>query len=477
MLESSFESLDSLISAFRDRGCKQLLVKPLSENQDNEKNQIYLATDTSLMTYFPGTFTFAPQASSSTEKTHSSPGSFRQYLDMRLHWLWPDGSANLAPETKAIFYFQYPELRLSGFIRGCRRAPQSLRREKMDEYGRRVLVLGFHQDDVFGAVVTDYDGIGLIDSLSTLPQYPGVKHSARKGMSTILRWIPNDSTPSTASLEVLKRELCDLAGSWQASRFLREGDQGPTFALNNQGSGWTLEALLGIPRNSRAEADKDGFEFKARPRTGPVTITTTEPDFGYRKEFGLEKFLHDFGRPGTKNDGSFRFTGKLSVLKQNQKSNAIVQVSHWDTENGVPDGSGTPEVAIIHAPSNIVLAGWNMNTLADKWSKKHSGCIYVDYTRFPPKGGLASHYAYGPIAYCGLGTSINLLLASLARGEIFFDPGDRIYANGEKKKRMQWRVDGLARKPSTETLRTLYNDWEEFRISDGIPISSPADLS
>ena len=38
---------------------------------------------------------------------------------LNLYWLNQDGELCIAPQSKLILYEKYPEVRLSGFIRGC----------------------------------------------------------------------------------------------------------------------------------------------------------------------------------------------------------------------------------------------------------------------------------------------------------------------------------------------------------------------
>ena len=69
----SFTSLKQLESAFAMQGCEEILIKPLAQNQDNEKNQIYLGYSNQLFSIFPGKVSFrAP--SSSTDKRGSKLG-------------------------------------------------------------------------------------------------------------------------------------------------------------------------------------------------------------------------------------------------------------------------------------------------------------------------------------------------------------------------------------------------------------------
>ena len=137
-------------------------VKVLSKNQDNEKNQIYLGASDSLLSQFPGEISFLSD-SQSRAKSHSDLGKGKEVLSLNFSWLGLDGASSPAPNAKLIYYFQYPEIRMSGFLNGSPEPPRALRRRFQDEYQWRVLILGISGDEVFGMVITDRDGEGLID--------------------------------------------------------------------------------------------------------------------------------------------------------------------------------------------------------------------------------------------------------------------------------------------------------------------------
>jgi hypothetical protein len=64
----------------------------------------------------------------------------------------------------------------------------------------------------------------------------------------------------------------------------------------------TLEAELGIPKNSDAEPDFLGWEVTQhavsnfdRVEAGTITLMTPEPTGGYYRENGVEAFVRKFG--------------------------------------------------------------------------------------------------------------------------------------------------------------------------------------
>lgn len=460
--DSSFSNVEQLTRAFLAKGCSTLIVKVLAANQDNDKNQVYLGMDDSLLGMLPGKLEYSALPSSSQKKRHSAPGIGIETLHIDFRWLWPDGRDAHAPHAKLIYYFQYPELRFSGFLRGCPRGPSALRRNYQDDYGHRALIMGVNESTVYGTVVTDRDSPALLSYLSSLPHLDAMSHG-------VLRTLSTNPDHSGTNLEQLITELGRCSERWWPAQYLANVEEGPVLAGNQQASGWTLESLLGIPRNSIAGPDKLGFEIKALASHGPLSITTTEPDFGYRKDHTLTEFLTRFGWPGMRNDGSLRFNGRHDTKRVYAKSEAKVFIENWSIDTNGPDGQGEPRVVLLHVPTGEVMAGWSFDVLANKWAKKHSGCIYVEYERFPGgrlHGEHPSHYLYGPWAYCGIGTSINRLIGMLAKGLVYLDPGDRVLADGNAKKRMQWRMSGSQRDPLSEQLSHLYAEWRPVRIGN-----------
>ena len=108
-------NLGQLQSMFAKAGCKKLYAKPLAEN-DNSKNQIYFAGAVETLNVFPSQQIFA-------ENTKRGP-SFKARLNFS--WLLEDGRAAPAPGAQLILYSQYPEVRFSGFLEGCKAAPSQL---------------------------------------------------------------------------------------------------------------------------------------------------------------------------------------------------------------------------------------------------------------------------------------------------------------------------------------------------------------
>lgn len=105
-------SLVDLIRLMKEKGVSRLYSKPLSEN-DNSKNQIYLGTSYEA-------FQILPHGEIVAYSELKRP-NFKARVN--LIWIDENGNCNNAPNAQMILYPKYPEVRLSGFLSGCKNAP------------------------------------------------------------------------------------------------------------------------------------------------------------------------------------------------------------------------------------------------------------------------------------------------------------------------------------------------------------------
>lgn len=451
----SYASLQSLSKSFESLGCSEILIKLLAVNQDNEKNQIYLGYSLELLSILPGRVSFRTP-SESKSKSGSNVGQSIVEHALEFYWIEDGKAPAIAPKAKIIDYFQYPEMRFSGFLSGCENPPDSLRRDSQDGYGRRVLVFGVSDQKVYGTVLTDKSS-NLVDEIISSPNWP--IHAMFKQLKI------TNSIEKVINPDQLLHELRSIGStSLYESQILRILGGATEPFRGTQGAGWTLEALLGIPRNSSGLPDKYGFELKAF-LSSTITLMTPEPDFGYRYEKGLTAFLKKYGWQGTKKDGSQRFNGKHNTLGVYKKSGLKLEIENWDVNANSPTGSGSPNVLLIDPESREIAAGWTFEKLAEKWGKKHAGAMYVKAHKYlqEPRP-LASHYSFGPQVYCGQGTSALLFLKAIGLGAVYLDPGDRVNEQGEEKKRTQWRVSKGRGVNFDSTLAPLYDSMQIFEI-------------
>ena len=162
----------------------------------------------------------------------------------------PNGQLTEAPNAQLILYPQYPEVRFSGFLKGCVAAPSDLMAGRM---AGRILFLGVTSArGVVGFVVGAKSEIA--------GEFRAMNLEPTDGVFTELA-LP--SIPSgTDSRDKLLGELHRInQKGWIDSKQLdSSGVLKPCNA--SQCGGFTLEAELGIPKNSYTEPDFLGWEVK-----------------------------------------------------------------------------------------------------------------------------------------------------------------------------------------------------------------------
>ena len=233
---SEFREVENL---FASKGVRTLYVKKLSNKQDNDKNQIYLGNGkgvNSIINLFPAKLIYG-LPSESKMKRRSAKGAAKIEAHLNFYWLYENGDSYHAPTTKIINYFQYPEARLSGFIKGCKNAPQAIRRTKQSEYGARILMLGIGLNDItYGLLLTELDD-PLVTNFPELTIFESIPILNIHIIGKSQKLIPKDQ---------LLSELREISGDWHPSVILKDKVVGPEAFKGNQGAGYTLEALLDV---------------------------------------------------------------------------------------------------------------------------------------------------------------------------------------------------------------------------------------
>ena len=111
-----FSDIADLMKRFAELGAIRAFCKPLAEN-DNSKQQIYLGGNFDVVQMFP--FENVEATSNGKDSTYKA----------KLNFVWVSSDkTDLAAGAQLILYPQYPEVRLSGFLRGCKHAPNELLR-------------------------------------------------------------------------------------------------------------------------------------------------------------------------------------------------------------------------------------------------------------------------------------------------------------------------------------------------------------
>ena len=422
---TTIAQLRALLAA---QGIRTAYVKKLSARQDNGKNQIYLGGGLDGVTnLFPATL-HARSASESIAKRAASPGQPK--LEARLDFAWLDraGGRYDAPGTRIIDYFQYPEVRMSGFIARCDAPPDALRREKQTQYGQRWLVLGTARDGkVLGLVLTEVE-----DALaSAFPELP------LQGDRGVLHVLVVDSDTDASPAQLLHAEIAAIIkGEWHASRILRAGGTEPFRGA--QGGGYTLEALLGVAANGNKAPDRHGFEIKSF--TGSrISLMTPTPDYGYQGDHTFREFMQRYGRKGQKGDGSLRFTGIHRCGAVSAATRLGMRVAGYSQEEDAFGDAARVGVELFDPGTGTIVAGWSLDKLANCWNAKHANALYIRAERRESEDGFDYRYAGSYVT--GTGTDVWKLLRAIACGLVFYDPADTIYADDRAKVRSQWRIN------------------------------------
>ncbi|WP_161978439.1 MvaI/BcnI family restriction endonuclease [Sphingomonas oligophenolica] len=425
-------NLARLRSLFAGRGVRTLYIKHLSAKQDNEKNQIYLGKGLDgILNLFPATIV-ARSASESVGKRRSAAGKPKLEARLRLAWLGENGETSPAPDARIIDYFQYPEARLSGFIKGCANAPDALRRNHQAQYGRRILVLGTAPDGtVLGRVLTERDDPVVAD-FPDLPVLPAVP---------VLRVLSIAGPAGVAPYDLLLAEITAIAAAgWHPSVILKPGAAGPVPFRGNQGAGYTLEALLGVVANAGKAPDAHGYEIKSF-RGDKISLMTPTPDGGFQGTHTFREFMGRYGRPAVKGDGSMRFTGTHRVGLVSPTTGFGMRVRGYDAAADTFDADAGIAVEMFHPGTGDIVASWSLERLANSWNAKHASAMYVPATeRASPGTPGSSDYRFGPHVLVGEGTDVFRLIRAIHDGVVWYDPADSIYIDNRAKVRPQWRT-------------------------------------
>lgn len=409
-------SLSDIVAALTALGAQQLFVKFLSPN-DNSKNQPYLAKGSlSVLNMFPvGQVVEAKEGKTPTFKA-----------PFPLYWVSPQGTLERAPGSQLIVYPKYPEVRLSGFLRGTTSGPNALMSSRVP--GRIMLL----------AVTLDRRVLGLIlhpDSAAAAELSARSSSLERQG---VLAVVPLSGQGT--SREKLLRLLGNIHRSgWTDS--VRLTGHGLVPCTGTNCGGCTLEALMGIASNSNAGPDFDGWEVKghltrafSRPATGQVTLMTPAPTGGLYKHDPVG-FVGIFGYPDKANPNRTNFSSPHRVDVRNPKTGLTAKLQGFDLAQDTIIAFGGRLVLVNDA--GLEAAEWDFASLMAKWTHKHAKAAFVPYmARTTPR----KEYAYGHTIKLGEGTDFLLFLRQLALGHVAYDPG--IWTEGGKlgRARSQFRV-------------------------------------
>jgi hypothetical protein len=425
--------LSSLLKRFSELGAVRAFCKPLAEN-DNSKQQIYLGGNLDVVQMFP--FQQVEACANGKDSTYKA----------KLDFLWiDDGTTERATGAQLILYPQYPEVRLSGFLRGCKIAPnENLRpipkanRRFNNGQDGRILFFGITSNGETLAYLASADS-------RIAQEFQHRKASREFQQESVFFNLPLLERDSKSILLARLAEIRDFG--WHPSiRLNKTGIIVPYKARN--GGGYTLEALLGIIPNGRSEPDFLGWEIKAFG-SDRITLMTPEPDGGMYGDRGVKAFVRKFGAPT--GDDTIYFTGTYRVNQRNEKSGLTLVVRGFDpARKMIDDVDGAVELL---TDTGRCAASWSFGDLMIGWNKKHAQAAYVPYVS---EKEMSPAYRYFSPALMGVGTDLNRYLSALCGGLVIFDPGSKVMnastAKSTVKARSQFRM-------AKKNLNVLYQNF------------------
>lgn len=425
--------LGTAVAMLVANGATEIFYKELPPNA-NSKNQVYVAQDLSDLSRIPSGSVIAHSSYSS--RTGQNESVFHAPLEM--YWITSAGTASKAPEAKLIFYPQYPEVRMSGFLKGARYAPSTFfDKEKLGAVPDRILLLGITSQQAIVAIAVPPES----------PAARQIKAEQPHEAYGALHVLPIESSSSDADdYFILLRALAEVHRSgWNDSiRLDGRGVVVPCRATNCNGN--TLEALLGIRSNGRALPDFHGWEIKARgvtnsdkPGRSVVTLFTPEPDGGTYVSEGFEAFMGAYGYDADTMVGRTNFGGIYKVgagIRSNKKLRLDLHGYNRQSQNYRPDGA----VVMVNHAGDVAMS-WSFSKLLDHWKSKHARAAFIPSQLLR---GEIPKYKFGNRILLGTGAEFGRLLASLANGNVYYDPGIKLVqpaaGRSAAKKRSQFRV-------------------------------------
>lgn len=421
------DSLSSLVSLMQSHGATRFYAKRLSPN-DNSKNQIYLGGDFSALN-------IVPHGSIDTDDSKQA-GSKRDRAKANVSFFWVDESGlHQAPYAQLILYPKYPEVRMSGFLRGSKSAPGDVLTVR-DE--GRSLILGITRDGhVLGYAASAGHPVSIEIFARTELEQSGV----------FVEIPPSAAATDTKTLLLSKlKEIYEK--HWIPSMKLgKDGIFRPYSARN--GGGYTLESELGISPNGYAEPDYLGWEikqysvrdFKKYTPKSPVTLMTPEPTGGIYRDSGVEVFIRRFGYADVSGkEDRVNFGGVHACASGfHPRTNLKLELVGYDKENGkISDINGG--IALI-SREREVAALWRFTGILEHWDRKHAQAAYLpSLFRTPPP-----EYAYGPKVLLCEATDFSLFLKAVSDGVVYYDPGIKMEKASSNspliKRRSQFRIN------------------------------------
>ncbi|HWY37055.1 MAG TPA: MvaI/BcnI family restriction endonuclease [Bacteroidia bacterium] len=418
-------NLKNLIKLYSDIGCTIVYIKTLAAN-DNSKNQIYLGGSFDVLNIFPIKDITADD-DGDWKRTR-----FKTKLDF--YWLNEEGHTYHAPDAQFILYPKYPEVRFSGFLRGCERAPSDLMANRIEG---RLLFMGIDSTGkIFGYITDPKSHLSKEFNTRYKPETQGVFRVIQ---------IENNKIQKDSRQDLLKELKRIHKTGWINSK--RLGSKGEILACESPNCGvYTLEAELGITPNGYSEPDYKGWEVKQfnvrvfeKFKNEIITLMTPEPTGGFYVEKSVRAFIEKFGyedKRGRKDRMNFGGIYKSGI--KHAGTGLTLLLDGFDVEsNKIKKAEGS---IVLVGKKDVVAASWSFASLLKHWNRKHNKACYVpSLSEKDPK----KRYAYGNRIILGTGTDFTLFLKQMSMGNIVYDPAikmENISLKPTIKRRSQFRI-------------------------------------
>lgn len=440
-------SVNALIKIYQDHNVVHIYYKELSPN-DNSKNQPYVAGHLTELGFLPtGEVT---ESTSTSNKTKDPKRKIKYTVALDFSWISSEGKLYSAPYAKLIYYPQYPEVRLSGFVSRCGFDMGGwMDPTKKGRKEGRVLFLGITKNGKILAYLAIPDS----RLAKEIRDFPAVEVSGVFKELTI-----KPTKKGASSKELLVQELRRIhLKNWIESKRLNSDGTVKKYTAQN-GGGYTLEAELGILPNGYADPDFMGWEVKQFGvkkchliDSKPLTLMTPEPDGGFYVENGVEAFVREYGHRNDVITDRFDFTGRHVAEQVCQTTGLMLVIDGYDKDVGkLTNASGN--IALIDRKGNPA-ASWSFPKLMSHWKRKHAKAVYIPSLSMKDSNKIKSYY------YCSnirlfQGTTFERLLKGVIESEVYYDPGIKLEKAGtslKTKRRSQFRIKSVHLKHLYET--------------------------
>jgi hypothetical protein len=341
-------TLDSLKALMKSAGAEKLYCKHLACN-DNSKNQAYFGPDLSSINIIPTGHIVAE------DTTSKKPGAFGSRIfkaPVELAWITPSGQLHPAPQSKIIFYPQYPEARFSGFLRGSSAdLGEWMDPNRKGRYSDRFLFLGVTNTRQVLAYLA-------VTGSTLSREMLASQHKYR--LHGLFHEIPMQSDDSKSALLSALKAIHEKG--WIRGTRLSNGSLIPCSSQNC--GGYTLEAMLGISPNGYAEPDYLGWEVKqfkvsafSKLDSSTITLMTPEPDGGVYVSEGVESFIRRFGYPDLNGrEDRLNFGGVHRFSHRHPRTSLCLSLLGYSPSTGtITDAGGG--IALL-TESGEVAASW-----------------------------------------------------------------------------------------------------------------------